>query len=224
MKEYITKMYLDDRESPKRLRRVCEYNTEYNPQIRHLKYGDYHYITNTGKRVVWEFKTGKDFLTSIQDNHLHNQVYRMKRHYDFTFIIIQVSDWEYLLQSYKREAGIDISMKRIAGELAFFNCHTTVITVRNLDYALYMMKRQSEKLIDDKALLYKFNRKSPNYAINRLNCIYNVSGDIATNIANTLHLKSEKDLMNLTLDDLMTVDGIGKRKAENIYTALFGDG
>ena len=224
MKEKITRMYLDDREDTRRLRRVCEHNTEYNPKIRHLKYGDYHYLTNKGNRVVWEYKTGADFLSSIQDNHLHNQVYHMKKHYEFTFLIIQVNDWEYLLQSYKRQTGIDVSLKRVAGELALFNCHTTVVTARTLDNAVYMMKRQSEKLIDNKPLLYKFNKKSPNYAINRLNCIYGVSGDIATNIADTLHLESEKDLLNLTLDDLMSVNGIGKRKAENIYKALFGAG
>ena len=222
MKEEIIKMYCDTREDNRRLQRVTEYNKEYNPQIRQLKYGDYHYITNTGKRVIWEYKTGSDFLSSIQDNHLHNQVYQMKRHYDYTFLIIQVSDWEYLLQSHKRITGNEITLKRVAGQIAWFNCHTTVFQCRTLDNALYFMKRQSEKLIEDKPLLYKFNRKDPNYATNRLNCIYGISGEIATQITDTLQLKTEKDLMNLTIQELTTVQGIGEKTAEKIITALQG--
>lgn len=220
--EKITTLYCDTREDDRRLNRVTEYNKEYNPQIRQLKYGDYHYITNKKRRVVWEYKTGSDFISSIQDNHLHNQVYQMKKHYDLTFLIIQVSDWEYLLQSHRRITGNTITLKRIAGEIAWFNCHTTVIQCRNLTNALYLMKRQSEKLIDDKPLLYKFNKKDPNYATNRLNCIYGISGDIATNITDTLDLKTEKDLMKLSIDDLQTVNGIGEVTAEKIIKALHG--
>jgi ERCC4-type nuclease len=221
-KENIVKLYIDDREDNRRINRVIEKNPEYNPQIKHLRYGDYHYITNTGTRVIWEYKTGSDFLSSIQDNHLHNQVYNMKKHYDLTFLMIQVSDWEYLLQSYKRVTGIDISLKRVAGQIALFNGHTTVIQCKNMSYALYMMKRQSEKIIEDKPLLYKFNKKSPNYAENRLNCIYGVSSELAEQITNTLNLKSEKDLMNLTINDLRIVEGIGYKKAENILQSLHG--
>ena len=220
--EKIIKVYCDNREDPRRLRRVTEINEEYTPQVRHLKYGDYHYITNKKRRVVWEYKTGSDFLSSIQDNHLHNQVYQMKRHYDLTFLIIQVSDWEYLLQSHKRVTGNDISLKRVAGQIAWFNCHTTVLQCKNMTNALYMMKRQSEKLIDDKPLLYKFNKKSPNYAENRLNCVYGISSDTAENITNTLNLKSEKDLMNLTIEDLKLCKDIGIKKAENILQQLHG--
>ena len=222
MKEKIIKLYVDDREDDKRIKRVIEKNPEYNTQVKHLKYGDYHYISNTGKRVVWEFKNGADFLSSIQDNHLHNQVYNMKKHYDLTFLIIKVSDWEYLLQSYKRMAGIDVSLKRVAGQIAWFNCHTTVIQCRTLSNALYLMKRQSEKIIEDKPLLYKFNKKSGNYAENRLNCIHGISSELAELITNTLNLKSEKDLMGLTIDDLRIVEGIGYKKAENILHSLQG--
>lgn len=223
-KEKITKLFIDDREDPRRQNRVIEYNPEYHPQIKHLRFGDYHYITNTGKRVVWEYKTGSDFLSSIQDNHLHNQVYQMKRHYDYTFVIIQVSDWEYLLQSYKRMAGVEISLKRVAGVIAYLNCHTTVLQCKNMSYALYMMKRQSEKLIENKPLSYKFNKKSENYAENRLNCIHGISEEIAKTIVNTLNLTSEKDLMNLTVKDLKLCDGIGIKRAENILLQLQGAG
>ena len=224
VKDKIVKLFIDDREDERRQKRVMEYNQEYAPQIKHLKYGDYHYITKKGKRVVWEFKTGSDFLSSIQDNHLHNQVYNMKRHYDYTFVVIQCSDWEYMLQSYKRMTGIDMSLKRVAGVIAYLNCHTTVIQTKTLSNAMYMMKRQSEKIIEDKPLSYKFNRKSENYAENRLNCIHGVSEEIARNIVTTLNLKSERDLMNLTIKDLQSCDGIGIKKSENILRQLQGAG
>jgi len=221
-KEKIVKLFCDDREDNRRLNRVMDFNPEYNPQIRHLKYGDYHYITDTGKRVVWEFKTGSDFLSSIQDNHLHNQVYQMKKHYDYTFVMIQVSDWEYLLSSYRRMSGIDVSLKRVAGVIAYLNCHTTVLQCRNMSYALYMMKRQSEKLVEDKPLSYKFNKKSENYAENRLNCIHGISEDITETIIGTLNLKTEQDLMNLTVNDLKLCDGIGIKRAEKIIHDIQG--
>lgn len=218
----IIKLYMDDREDSKRINSVTEYNPEYHPQVKHLKYGDYHYITDTGERIIFEYKTGSDFLNSIQDNHLHNQVYNMKKHYNYTFLMICVSDWEYLLQSYKRMTGIELTMKRIAGQITWFNCHTTVLTAKNIPNSIYLMKRQSEKIVDDKPLLYKFNKKSPNYAENRLNCIHGISSELATSITDTLNLKSEKDLLDLTVDDLRIVEGIGYKKAENILTSLHG--
>ena len=224
IKDKIVKLYIDDREDSRRQKRVIEENPEYNPQIKHLRFGDYHYITKKNKRVVFEFKTGSDFISSIQDNHLHNQVYQMKRHYDYTFLMVQCSDWEYMLQSYKRMTGVDVSMKRLAGALAWFNCHTTVIQCKTLSNALYMMKRQSEKLVEDKPLSYKFNRKSENYAENRLNCIHGVSSEIAENIVKTLHLTNEKELIHLTIDDLRKVDGIGIKRAEKILYQLQGAG
>jgi ERCC4-type nuclease len=133
-----------------------------------------------------------------------------------------VSDWEYLLQSYKRVTGIDLKMKRIAGQIAWFNCHTTVLTAKSIPNSLYLMKRQSEKIVDDKPLLYKFNKKSQNYAENRLNCIHGVSSELAELITHTLNLQSEKDLMSLTVDDLRRVNNIGYKKAENILYSLHG--
>ena len=219
-KEKITTLYIDDREDPKRQKQFIEYNQEYDPKIRHLKYGDYHYITDKGNRVVWEFKTGSDFLTSIQDNHLHNQVVNMKRKYDYTFLIIVVSDWDYLLSSYRRMTGIDVSLKRVAGQIAFFNCHTTVIQCKSLRNAMYLMKRQSEKLVEDKPLLYKFNKKSENYALNRLNCIHGIGEETAENIVEVLKLETEQDILNLTLNDLTSVDGIGIKRGENILSKI----
>ncbi len=218
----IIKLYIDDREDSKRINSVKNSNTKYNPQIKHLKYGDYHYITDTGERIVWEYKTGSDFLSSIQDNHLHNQVYQMKKHYDYTFLMICVSDWEYLLQSYKRVSGVEVTLKRVAGQIAWFNCHTTVVTAKSIPNSIYLMKRQSEKIVDNKPLLYKFNKKDPNYATNRLNCIHGISSELATLITNTLNLQSEEDLMGLSIDDLRIVEGIGYKKAENILYSLHG--
>lgn len=221
-KERIIKLFIDDREDHRRQERVIEFNQEYDPKIKHLRYGDYNYITNTGKRLIFEFKTGSDFLTSIQDNHLHNQVVNMKHKYDYTFLMIQVSDWEYLLSSYRRMTGIDVTMKRVAGAIAFFNCHTTVLTAKNLSNAIYLMKRQSEKVVEDKPLCYKFNKKSPNYALNRLNCIHGIGEETARDIVESLKLESEKDILNLTLKDLTSVEGIGIKRGENILSKIHG--
>lgn len=220
MKDKIIKLLCDNREKKSRLKYVTQNYEKYKPTIQTLKYGDYHYLTEKGKRVVWEYKTGKDFINSIDNSHLHNQVYEMCTHYDYTFIIIVVSDWDYMIQSYYINTGLTITKEKIFGAIARFNTYTTVIQVSSQEDAFDIMERQTKKIIEKKPLCRKFKKKNRNYAINRLNCIHGLGVDKAELIATNLQLQTEKDLLNLTVDDLTTVPKIGERTAQKIIANL----
>ena len=223
MKDKIIKLYCDTQEQNSRLRYAIDNYSHLHPKIQRLKHGDYHYLMESGKKVCWEFKTGSDFLSSLWDNHLHNQIYRMSTSYDYTFVMIQIRDWEYLLESYWRNTGINVSMEEVLGAIASFNRYTTVVTAPTQSDAFYMMERQSLKAVDDKPLTHKFKKKSRNYALNRLNCIYGLGLEFSENIVKTLDLKTERDLLSLTIEDLTQVNGIGKKKAEMIIEAIGED-
>ena len=79
--------------------------------------------------------------------------------------------------------------------------------------------RTAGKVIENKPFLWKFGKKSTNSALNYLNCIHGLK-DKAVLITDTLDLHTKKDLDNLTLESLMSVDGIGKVTAEMILREL----
>ena len=79
----------------------------------------------------------------------------------------------------------------------------------------------AKKCLSDKPIVRKFNRKTKNNVFNWLcYCNYGINAKKATAIVETLDLHTLNDLQNLTVEELLTVDGIGKKNAENIIKGL----
>ena len=69
----------------------------------------------------------------------------------------------------------------------------------------------------------KFPRKHKNPAFNWLcYCNYGISAKKATAIIETLDLHTLQDLQKLTVEELLTVEGIGEKTATNIIEAIHG--
>ena len=80
---------------------------------------------------------------------------------------------------------------------------------------------QARKDLSNKPIVRKFPRKTKNNAFNWLcYCNYGISAKKATAIVETLDLHTLNDLQKITVEELLTVDGIGKKNAENIIEGL----
>lgn len=218
----ISSVLVDDREN-KRIDYAMEQYAPLNPLKCHLDIGDYIFVGNNGIKVVWEYKTGSDFLNSInsETNHLHNQVYEMTREFDYTFVIVQSMDLVQEVDELYYSSGVSMSLPQINGAIADYCVESTVLNVQTQYQAFDLMMRVAGKIIKQKPLRYKYGKKSTNSALNYLSAIKGLDSR-AEIICRTLNLKSLNDLMRLNKDRLLDVKGVGDKLADKILGELHG--
>lgn len=216
----IEKVLIDDREKD-RIEFALKQYSPFNPLKCHLEYGDYIFIGNNGTRVVWEYKTGSDFLGSInsENHHLHNQVYEMVTNEEYTFVIIECVDLMNELDQLYYSSGISMSLPQINGAIAEFCTVSTVLQAQTRYQAFDLMMRVSGKIILETPFRYKYGKKSTNWALNILGGMKGLE-KMAENIVRELDLHTLEDIMNLTKEDLCSVAGIGEKKAEKILRQI----
>lgn len=125
--------------------------------VRMLPFGDY--VVN--ERVVWEFKTVEDFVKSIFDESLFNEVFNQSVEFDFSFLVV-VGDFnrgvKRLYYSNSRVRDRFPTMTRYRNWVnkvywgAVRRCRTVcnVIFVPTVKGAFYEILAQSEKCLDGK--------------------------------------------------------------------------
>lgn len=216
----IDAVYIDDRENKRKDYGLKQY-VSLNPSIQHLDIGDYIFKGNDIE-VVFEYKTGADFISSINNNHLHNQVLEMTSNYEYTFIIVVTENLQKDIDKLYYSTGRDMTTNQINGALSTFNTVSTVLYAQSTYQAFDLMMRMAGKIIEQKPLKYKYGKKSNNYALNILSGMKGLD-NIADKIVNTLNISTLEDVMNLTLDDLTSVDKIGEKKALTILKNIHSD-
>lgn len=218
-KKVISEVWIDDRENSRK-EYFSNMFSDFNPSIHHLDYGDYIFFGNNGISVCCEFKTGLDFISSIDNNnHLHNQVYNMIHNFDYTFIIIECEDLSKTATKRYYQTDRHMSVQQMNGAISEFNTVSTVLFSQTPFQTADMLMRQCGKIIEQKPFLWKFGKKTNNPALNYLSSIKNIK-DIAIVICNELDLHTLQDLFDLTVDDLVEVDGVGKKTALKILDAI----
>ena len=113
----IERVLIDTREQGREQYAMEQY-APFNPSITQLDYGDYIFIGHNGIRAIFEYKTGADFLSSIQNNHLHNQVYEMTQNEPYCFVIIESTDMMHELDELYFSTNISMSLPQINGKIA----------------------------------------------------------------------------------------------------------
>lgn len=216
----IREVLIDDRENDRKKFAMEQY-APFKPQITHLLIGDYLFTGHDGTTICIEYKTGEDFLTSIDnsENHLHNQVYRMIHEFDYHFIMVECEDLNKLCTKRYYQTGLNTSVQQINGAVSELNTVSTVLFSQTQYGAFDLMMRTAGKLILNKPYLWKFGKKSHNTALNYLNCIHGLKNK-ASDIVETLNLHTKKDLDKLTMKDLLKVDGVGEVTAELILNEI----
>lgn len=205
---------VDTREQS-RIKSAERYYKEDEVIVEELLTGDYVF----DDKVVFEFKTMQDFISSINDGRVFNECIEQSEVYPHHFCIIQGSNYDL-----KRalEYSPATTMSHYYGAIARLNTYTTVVNiyggVRN---ALNFMRVQASKCLDDTGKLKHYPVKSYNTAFNVLcHDIRGVNKVRAENIVSTCDCETVADVFKLTVDDLVNVDGIGEKIAENIVLQI----
>ncbi len=214
------KVTIDSREQS-RIKSATEYYTQQGLEVNVAEEQIGDYIFND--KVVFEFKTIADFISSIQDGRVFNQAINQAENYNYHYVLIQGDDHSRAKAISMSKHYREVSYFQYLGAIASLNRYTTVIESYSpfIQEAYYRMMITAKKCLQNKPIVKKFNRKTKNNAFNWLcYCNYGISAKKATAIVETLDLHTLNDLQKINIEDLQSVDGIGKKTAENIIEGL----
>lgn len=218
---------IDDREDTDRISNAKQYFKEQDFEVfvQELLYGDYvFHDTCTNIDVAFEYKTLDDFISSINDNRVFNQALNQSNYSEYHFVIVVGTDNEKskVIKEKQRFTGNYVTNEQFYGAYASLVNVTSLIQVPNEKIAFMVMGKVAEKCCSDKPVLKRYLKSRGSPALRLLNNNVNRVGYItAERICKELDLVSIDDVFNkLNKDDLMSVDGVGPKTADNILSQL----
>ena len=215
----MTNTLIVDSREQKRIPQALKYFTElgYEVTTSTLTIGDYLF----NDQVCFEFKTMSDYMSSILDGRVFNECINQSDEYQYHYCIIQGSNYD--LQRALEYSGV--TMQQYLGSKARLNTYTTVInSTGGTKNAFYEMHITAQKCLDGKGKVKQYSHKSRNTAFNVLAyTIPRVSSSRAESIVETLDLENIYDVAFITREQLLTVDGIGEKLADNIIHHIRGE-
>ena len=214
---------IDSREQS-RVKSATEYYEQQGLEVEvcELEIGDYLF----DNKVVFEFKTISDFVSSIQEGRVFNQAINMAENYNWTFVVIQGDDHSRAKALAMSRNYQEVTYFGYLGAIASLNRYTTVIESYSplINEAYYRMQITAKKCLQNKPIVKKFPKKHKNSCMNYLTyCVYGLNWKRANDIVNTLDLHTLEDLLNVTHQQLTSVPGIGDKMADRIIDTLNND-
>lgn len=210
---------IDSREK-ERIPYSMEFFKKYNPSIKELDTGDY-IFDNGEEKICFEYKTVRDFIGSVSDGRIWEQVKRMNDEFNWGFVVIEGTIEDLQRENKRRmlqqNTGRPFSLNQFYGAIARLNCYTTVVQCHNQAQAFNYMEKQMLKIFDDKPMLKHFKSDADNSALNYLNCINGIGFKTGKLIVDEFNIKSLNDLLTVVEnEDLTSINGIGKKTEEII--------
>ena len=220
---------IDSREKDRKDRADIFYSGKgHTTSIEALDVGDYVF----SDQVVFEYKEISDFMSSVLNESVFNEATNQALEYPFHYVIIVGSMKDYVKGNwiYSRDKWHGDYPKYIAnnygkyyGALRRLRTFTTPIEVLNEKNAFYEMLLQSIKCLDGKSKFYS-NVTRPVPSQDPVDVLLTSAKGIsikkAEAIRKTHSLSNVYDLMNLTVNNLQEVEGIGEKTSNNVYEFL----
>ena len=217
------RLIIDSREK-ERVEQAKQYYTEQGLDVEtnELHIGDFLFIDGD-KKAVFEYKTISDFVASIQDNRVFNQINTLAEDFNNRFLVIHGTNSERAKAiAMTKQFGQRITLHQYISALARLSKYITIIQVNtsHISECFYTMLEYTKKTFDEGGLYHRFNRKNRNPALNFLSSIYGVSYKTSKLIVDIYNLHSLNDLMKLTPEMLTRIKGIGENTAQKIMEAI----
>ena len=216
---------IDSREK-ERIPYAKQFFDKYMPITAELNTGDFMFENeNTDEYVIFEYKKITDFIGSVSDGRIWEQVKRMNDEFNWSFIVIEgtIEDLqrENKRRMFQKNTGRPFSLSQFYGAIARLNCYTTVTICHNQAQAFNYMEKQMLKIFDDKPLLKHFKSDADNPALNFLCCINGINYKTAKLIVDEYDIKNLHDLVViLNTVDLTDIKGIGEKSKDKIMEAI----
>lgn len=200
-------------------------------RIRLLEFGDY--LVN-GK-VVFEYKSVTDFINSIFDESLFNEVYNQSVKYRFSYLLVVGSFDKEMSRAYYANPRIRDrypTMTRYKNWVrrvykgAIRRCRVVcnVICVGSEKEAFYEILAQSEKCLSNKSyagvVRKKTDKISPMESF--LTSIYGVGNITAKKLVTEFNVTCLSDLLEITAPDMIK-HGFNRNVVKNYYKYVYGE-
>ena len=125
----------------------------YEVIVEEMKTGDYLF----NQKVVMEFKTWSDYMSSITDGRLWNESQKQMENYNIHFVVIHGTNRDYV-DAFQHNGLED---KMITGSIARLLTYTKIIRgTGTLTDTFELMRVTAEKCLDNKTLTRQFQTKS----------------------------------------------------------------
>ena len=225
----MMKLQIDNRESKTRINSAIQFfSDDYEIETNSYPVGDYIFDS----KVVFEYKTAEDMISSVIDNRVFRQVEKMKQ-YPFHYVIVVGNVAQTINernQNYwnRRNNVKQFNVRNYLGSLARLSIESKVLHVDNNQQAWTLMGFIVKELLKDNPNVKGVEKPMVTLSdpiATFISCIY-VNGTqrigikTAVMIREYLHLEKLEDLLAVTYDDLINVKGVGKKTARSIMEVL----
>ena len=224
-------LLIDSREKKSRIDSAIKFFEKmgYTPIVDQLTVGDYVFHD----RICFEYKTASDMIGSIKCGRVFRQARNMKQ-YDYSFIIIEGSVPKQINEdnsnAYWRSKGgmsTQFTVKAYLGAVARLETYSDVLIVENQQQAWILMDALVSKIFKDNTDVKMVDRPQNgliNPVASYLSCIYvndtqRLPTKTALKICDYLEENNMK-LLDLEVDDLVSIKGIGNKTAEAVNMAI----
>jgi len=213
---------IDDREKSSRILHATEYYARIGDEVKvkQLPFGDYIF----DNKVVFEYKTISDFVQSVKSGRVFNQAVDQSTTFQYHFVIIVSTERErrgyFNKLKQLSNSNLYFDNHKFLGAIARLNTFTTVLQATNEREAFEFMRSQARKCLDNKHIVKRLERKTDNPCFNYLMNIKNISDAKAELVVKALKLETLSDLLEITNNDLQSIDGIGSVTAGIIMKSL----
>ena len=207
------KVYVDTRETEKRKKRAKKVFK--NIEIKKLNCGDY----VCGNTAI-EFKRDDDFIKSVKDKRIFRQVIEMNQKYHNTYVIVY-GNMSKAMQK-ERYYGHHFSVNQYLGALSSLVQITNVLIVDNENQAFKLAKKLFEKSNDNKNrnVIIPKKVKDRNKMISIIMLIGDINSTRAEQVVKGLKIKNLNQLINITEEDIKSLNGFGDKTAKKIVKWL----
>ena len=198
---------------------------QHDIETKYLETADY--IFN--QEVAFEYKTLPDFINSVQSGRVFEQAIRLNQEFKYPFVMIQGSEQEldnyinklfFMRKTKKHNKPQKFYKKNYYGAIERLNTYATVLERPTEHQAFQSMLNQAKMSLETGPVNRKVAKTgSPAYLCLRY-CIRGVGPKTAEKIVNTLKLESVEDVLNVSVSDFVSVNGVSLGKAELFYSKL----
>lgn len=235
---YFEKIIIDSREGNRGINGYNFYSKNYLVDVQTMEYGDF-FFKGKMNSTVFEYKTTSDFINSIQNKSLFNEIANQSIKHKYSYLIIE-GDWEKSLDDiyfkvpavrykFKQKFSMHFAYKKmISGALARVSAmYVPYIIVDDEKTAFKTMLDISKKVNDNKryggVVRPSRSKLKSNACVTFLSGVNGIGEKLANRICVELNITSLDGLLLAKKEDFISVSGVSPIKANRIWEQLHDD-
>jgi ERCC4-type nuclease len=236
---YINKIIVDSRERTRGYNAYNYYDKTYNVGVETLPYGDYLFFTNDGKQVIFEFKTCEDFIKSMEDKSLFNELSNQTIKYAYSYLVIcgdfnEVFDYLYWNVPHYRYKYKTLRVLRnrlnaqVNGALnRLYAMYVPIVFVDDEEAGFEEMLKISLKIADTKKYGGIVRPDTSNLEDNPCNIfltsIRGIGEKKSKRIIDTFNVECLDDLCKLKPSDFLSINKVNEENVRNVWKKIHNE-